>query len=340
MQLNRRDLTKGRPEAGLLYSASNDALFFSQKDKEELGRMLNLRKSILDAGEILSGKCSDLEILISGWGTPPITPALLDALPALRVVFHVGGSVRSLVGSGDLFNKGVRLSSTNPELAQSVAEFCFAQIIFAVRRVHDNMRLVRKLRTYPAIRQSADKFPLVVGLIGYGTIARALRKLLRQVPIQVLAYDPYITSEQSSMEDINLVDLMELFKASDIVSCHLPHIPATEAILQGAHFSVMKKQAVFLNTARGQVVNEAELVEVLNRRPDLWAMLDVVADEPISENHPFHDMKNVMLTPHIAGCTGLECHRLGRFAKEEINRWLNDSPLSGEVLQENLPIKA
>jgi phosphoglycerate dehydrogenase-like enzyme len=340
MPADPSSISSAKPTAGLLYSPDNDAIFFSDADKATLRQLLDLRTAILTADDIRDGRARDLEILISGWGAPVLTAEILDALPAVRIVFHVGGSVKSLTGSGELFARGIRLSSTNPALAQCVAEFCFAQVILASRHVPQNMHQLRASRSYPDTRSNPANFPLTVGLIGYGAIAKALRNMLRQLPLNVLVHDPYLAPQQAADDDVKPVDLMDLFRSADIVSCHLPHLPSTEAMLRGKHFAAMKPQATFLNTARGQVVHELECIEVLKARPDLWAVLDVVASEPISRHHPFHDMHNVLLTPHIAGCTGPECRRLGHFAVNEIRRWLNNQPMLGEVLQPHLALQA
>ncbi|MEX0325231.1 MAG: hydroxyacid dehydrogenase [Puniceicoccaceae bacterium] len=332
--------TNKRPIAALFYDPENDPIFFSIENKAELHQLLSLQSGILTAEDILAGQAKDVEILITGWGASTLTANLLEAMPSLQQVLHVGGSVKGLVGSGEVFRKGIRVGSTNPELAQSVAEFCMGQIILAGKHVPENRRFVEKNKVYPPKRYSTDNYPWVVGLIGYGAIARRLRRLLKGLTIKVWVHDPYLSREEATEEGIKLVTLPELFQGSDIVSCHLSHTKATEGMLRGDHFNAMKRRATFLNTARGQVINEEELVAVLRRRNDLWAILDVVAHEPIAENHPFHDLPNVILTPHIAGATGAECRRLGRFATEEILRWTNGEALIGEVAEETLSIRA
>jgi len=96
----------------------------------------------------------------------------------------------------------------------------------------------------------------------------------------------------------------------------------------------MREGATFINTARGEVVNEAEMIEVLKARPDLTAILDVTFPEPAATDSPLRTLPNVLLTPHIAGSMGRECARMGRFAAEEISRFLVGSPLLGEITYE------
>jgi phosphoglycerate dehydrogenase-like enzyme len=96
----------------------------------------------------------------------------------------------------------------------------------------------------------------------------------------------------------------------------------------------MKPGASFINTARGAVVNEADLIAVLREREDLFAVLDVTYPEPPAPDSPLFDLPNVLLTPHIAGSLNNECRRMGRTMVEELGRWLRGEPLRYRVGQD------
>jgi phosphoglycerate dehydrogenase-like enzyme len=102
----------------------------------------------------------------------------------------------------------------------------------------------------------------------------------------------------------------------------------------------MKRGASFINTARGSVVRENEMIAVLRERPDLYAILDVTEHEPPKTEDPLFSLKNVVLTPHIAGSVGNECRRMGRMMVEEVERYLTNQPLQGEVLRDQLDMLA
>jgi phosphoglycerate dehydrogenase-like enzyme len=93
----------------------------------------------------------------------------------------------------------------------------------------------------------------------------------------------------------------------------------------------MKKGATFINTARGHVVRENELIQVLEDRPDLQAVLDVTEQEPLPLSSPLNALPNVVLTPHIAGSQGRECQRMGQYMVDELDRYLAGSPLLWQV---------
>jgi phosphoglycerate dehydrogenase-like enzyme len=126
---------------------------------------------------------------------------------------------------------------------------------------------------------------------------------------------------------VEKVDLDEAFARGDVVSNHLAHVPGTVGMLRGAHCEAMPENATFINTGRGPTVNHAEMMEVLRRREDLTAILDVTDPEPLPIPHPLRELPNVRLTSHIAGSIGDEVIRLGRFALDDFERWQNNDPL-------------
>ena len=132
------------------------------------------------------------------------------------------------------------------------------------------------------------------------------------------------------------MSLEELFCTCDVVSLHTPNLPQTRGMITGGLLRSMKPGATFVNTARGAVVREAEMVEVLRERPDLWALLDVTDPEPPVEGSPLYSLPNVLLTPHIAGSLGPECRRMGRYMVDELRRYLAGEKLRWQVTKESV----
>jgi phosphoglycerate dehydrogenase-like enzyme len=176
-------------------------------------------------------------------------------------------------------------------------------------------------------------FDSVVGLVSVGSVARHLISLLKPFRLRIVAFDPYLSPEQAKSLGIELVSLDQLFEISHVVSLHTPALPETEGMIRGGHFSRMIKSATFINTARGSVVNEREMIDVLTRRSDLQAILDVTHPEPPSPDSLLFSLPNVILTPHIAGPLDQECRRLGSMAVDEFERYVAGQPLRGEVTE-------
>jgi phosphoglycerate dehydrogenase-like enzyme len=158
--------------------------------------------------------------------------------------------------------------------------------------------------------------------------------LLASFNFRVLAYDPFISPSTADELGVKSVSLKELFEQSDVVSLHTPHLAETEGMITGEHFSAMKPNATFINTARAQVVRQDELIEVAKKRSDLQFVLDVVYPEPPEPSSPLYDLQNVVLTPHIAGSVGMECRRMGRYMVEELERFVKGEPLRWAVTHE------
>jgi phosphoglycerate dehydrogenase-like enzyme len=114
----------------------------------------------------------------------------------------------------------------------------------------------------------------------------------------------------------------------------------TENMIRGRHIQSMKPNSAFINTARGALVHEAEMVEALESRPDIQAVLDVTHPEPPMQGSRLYTLPNVVLTPHIAGSMDAECRRMGRYMVDELRRYVNSEPLKWEITREKASIMA
>ncbi|MBI2512103.1 MAG: hydroxyacid dehydrogenase [Opitutae bacterium] len=283
-----------------------------------------------DAWRAHADALRDTEVIFSGWGAPRMDEEFLRAVPKLRAVFYAGGSVRYFVTDA-LWRRGVRLTTAQAINAIPVAEFTAAAIVLGLKRVWHYARVTRETRDFPTERPMPAAFGTVVGLVSYGTIARLVRERLRTLEVEVVVYDPLLRAEDARREGMRKVELDELFAISDAVSVHTPQLPETLGLIRGAHLERMRSGTFFLNTARGAIVNEPEMIDVLRRRPDLQAFLDVTAPEPPAADSPLYTLPNVVLTPHIAGSVGSECLRMGHAMIDEFERLRAGKPLRWEI---------
>lgn len=272
----------------------------------------------------------EAEVIFSGWGAPRMDDEFLHHAPRLRAVFYAGGSVRYFVTDA-LWRRGVRLTTAQASNAIPVAEYAASAVLLGLKRFWHYARLTSETRGFPALRPMPGAYGSVVGLVSYGAIARLTRARLRAFALDVLVYDPFLDPEEARREGLRKAGLDELFATADAVSVHTPHLPETTGMIRGHHLASMKPGGFFLNTARGEVVRETEMIEVLRRRPDLQAVLDVTAPEPPAPDSPLYSLPNVVLTPHIAGSVGRECLRLGEAMADEFERYLAGQPLRWEI---------
>jgi len=138
------------------------------------------------------------------------------------------------------------------------------------------------------------------GLNGYGTIARAVAEKMKPFGVEIIAYDPFVPHETAAKSGVKLVDFEYLLENSDFISSHVPDLPSTRKLFNEAAFSRMKKTAYLVNTGRGPVVDEDDLIRALESGEIAGAALDVTDPEPISVDSPLLKMKNVVITPHSA----------------------------------------
>lgn len=166
-----------------------------------------------------------------------------------------------------------------------------------------------------------------VGLVALGAIGRRVAGLLRPFDVEVYATDPWCSPSDAARLNVKLVSLQELFKTCDIVSLHAPWLPETEKMINRELLASMKPGATFINTARGAVVDEDALCEILRERGDLTAILDVTYPEPPPPQSPLYDLPNIVMTPHIAGSVNTEVARMGRWMVDECRRFLRGDRL-------------
>lgn len=270
------------------------------------------------------------EIIFSGWGAPRMDTEFLNHLPKLRAILYAGGSVRYFVTDA-VWQRGIRVSTAQAINAIPVAEFTVSALLLGLKRFWHFARMTRDTRDFPMERPMPGAFGSVVGLVSYGTIARLVRARLRSFELEVVVYDPFLSDEEARREGVRKVGLDELFATADAVSVHTPHLPDTVGLIKGRHIESLRAGALFLNTARGEVVDEPAMIAVLRRRSELTAVLDVTSPEPPASDSPLYTLPNVVLTPHIAGSVGRECLRMGQAMVEEYERLRAGRPLQYEI---------
>ena len=277
----------------------------------------------------------DVNFVFSGWGAPVIDEEFLKAAPNLQAVFYASGTVKGFV-TDEFWERGIRLTGANSVFVLPVAEYTISQILFCLKHGWHYALETRRQRTYPIMGDVPGAYGTTVGLISLGAIAQRVLELLRPYDLEVIAFDPFFPEEEAEELGITLGSLEDVFAKSDVVSLHAPLLPETKKMIRAEHFAAMKPGASFINTARAAVIDEAGLVEVFKKRTDLFAVLDVMWPEPPATHHPFFDLPNVIITPHIAGCLSQECRRGGQFVADELNRYLRGEPLRGEITRERL----
>ncbi|WP_369195199.1 hydroxyacid dehydrogenase [Streptomyces djakartensis] len=260
------------------------------------------------------------EILVTGWGCPPLDGTVLAAAPRLRAVLHAAGSVKSLVTPG-LRERGISVSTAAAANAVPVAEYTLAMILLAGKDVlaaRERLRTARPSSGWgvvPGIGNHGRR----VGVIGASRIGRRVLDLLRPFDLRPALTDPYVGEEEAAALGVPLLPLDELLRTSAVVTVHAPATPETHRMLGRRELALMPDGAVLINTARGALVDHDALVAHV-RSGRLTAVLDVTDPEPLPADSPLYDLPGAFVTPHLAGSQGNELARLGLAVAEEAER--------------------
>ncbi|MFC7487076.1 hydroxyacid dehydrogenase [Knoellia sp. CPCC 206453] len=265
---------------------------------------------------------TDVEVLLTGWGCPPVDASVLDRAPNLKAIVHTAGSVKHHVTQA-CWDRGIVVSSAVEENALPVAEYTLAAILFSQKRVIEVSHAYRAIRgqvAWAAAYPSMGNYRRTVGIVGASRIGRRVIELLKPFDVEVVLADPTIDDAEAQSLGATLVELDQLMTVADTVSLHAPSIPETAGMIDRQRLSLMPDGAVFINTARGALVDEAALTdELVSGR--LHGVLDVTEDDVLASDSPLWDLPNVLLTPHLAGSMGDELARLVDHALDELERW-------------------
>lgn len=168
-----------------------------------------------------------------------------------------------------------------------------------------------------------------LGIIGYGSIGRRVGRIARAFGMELLIYDPYVG--EIDVEEFGVrkaLDLPQLMKEADFITCHLKVTPATTGLISREMLELMKPTAYFINAGRGAVLDEEAMIDILRAHRIAGAAFDVYAKEPLAKDHPYRtELDNVVITPHIAGATDDVLTNHTRMMISEIRRFLKGEPL-------------
>ncbi len=223
---------------------------------------------------------------------------VLDNLPNLKCIatFSTGFNTIDLL---EAKNRGIPVCNVPVYCLQTVAQMTFALILALTNHVESHSNYVKNGMWNESIKFGQTKAPFVelwgktLGIVGYGGIGKEVAKLGKAFGMNVIAYS-------KSQKDIETVSIEEVFKNSDIVSLHCALNDDTKGLVNMELLKLMKSSALLVNTARGGLINEAELAEALANGTLAGAATDVITDEPPSTDNPLLKLDNFLVTPHIA----------------------------------------
>ncbi|MFV2067207.1 MAG: hydroxyacid dehydrogenase [Pirellulales bacterium] len=232
-----------------------------------------------------------------------VTSELIASAPRLKVIARAGAGLDN-IDTRAANDAGVVVCYSPHENSVSVAELTIGLILALARRIPAADADTRAGGWKRQVFTGIELCGKTLGVVGLGTIGTLVAQRARALDMAVLAHDDYVDSTSAQVRTLGakLVSLDQLLSEADCVVCHVPLTEETRGMFDAARFQRMKPTAMFVNTSRGEVVDEAALVEALQQKRIAGAALDVRSVEPPGRG-PLNELDNVILTPHIAAFT-------------------------------------
>ncbi len=243
--------------------------------------------------------------------------------PNLRLLVQTGGGLAH-VDLAAATARGVRIVTTGgPDYP--VVELTIGLLIALLRRIAWSDRRLHA-GEWP-MYVGEDCYGKTLGILGFGRIGSGVARVARALGMRVIAWGPTLTAERASAGGATFLPLEDVLRRADVVSVHLRLSPESRGLLNRQRLELLRPTAYLINTARGAIVDEIALLDLLRSRRLAGAALDVFTEEPLPPSHPFRQLDNVVLTPHIGWPSAGNYAHWGRRAAEEIHAFLDAAGL-------------
>jgi phosphoglycerate dehydrogenase-like enzyme len=273
--------------------------------------LLALRDHIAPGDELVA-RLADREVVVAMRERTPIDGDLLGRLPALKLLVTTG-PFNAAIDTAAARRLGITVCGTGGIITPTV-ELTWALIHALQRHLIVEDRALRAGRWQQTV--GTDLAGATLGLVGLGRIGRRVATVGHAFGMRVTAWSPNLTAERAAEAQAELLDRRTLFATADVVSLHLVLSETTRGVVGRDELAAMKPSAILINTARGGLIDEAALIEVLRANRIKGAGLDVYETEPLPAGHPLTQLPNTVLTPHLGYVTE-EC--MGRFYRDIVD---------------------
>ncbi|HEY1646548.1 MAG TPA: phosphoglycerate dehydrogenase [Terracidiphilus sp.] len=261
-----------------------------------------------------------------------VDDALLEHAPKLRVIGRAGVGVDNIDAEAAT-RRGIVVMNTPGANAVAVAELTIGLMLALARKLPAANATMHAGKWEKKSLQGAELRGKTLGILGLGRVGLEVAKRARGFGLEIVGSDPFVSAAVARESGISLVSLDELFAKSDYLTLHVGLTPQTAGVINAKTLATMKKGVRIINCARGELVDDAALVESLKSGHVAGAALDVFAQEPPKDS-PYFGLDNVILTPHIAGSTAEAQEAVGMQIAMQVREYLKLGVVQNAV---NLP---
>lgn len=232
-----------------------------------------------------------------------VTAELIDAAPELQVIARAGIGLDN-VDIEHATEKGIVVMNTPAGNTISTAEHTVAMLLSLVRKIPGADASMKQKKWEKDRFQGMEMRGKVIAVIGLGRVGMEVARRCKGLSMRVVGYDPFISKDSKLNVDIEFPDLDDIWRMADFITVHTPLNDQTKNLIHKSIIRKMKPSVCLINCARGGIINEADLFEALKNGDIAGAALDVFTEEPPVSLPPFHELNNVVLTPHLGASTG------------------------------------
>jgi D-3-phosphoglycerate dehydrogenase len=261
-----------------------------------------------------------------------VDDALMGQAPKLRVIGRAGVGVDNIDAEAAT-RRGIVVMNTPGANAVAVAELTICLMLALARKLPTANAGMHAGRWEKKNLQGMELRGKTLGILGLGRIGLEVAKRAKGFGVEIVGSDPFVSAAVARESGIKLVTLDELIAGSDYLTLHVGLTPQTTGVINAKTLAKMKKGVRIVNCARGELINDAALVEALNSGQVAGAALDVFAEEPVKDS-PYAELDNVILTPHIAGSTAEAQEAVGIQIAHQVRDYLKLGVVQNAV---NLP---
>lgn len=253
--------------------------------------------------------------------------SVLEHAASLKVAIKSGAKPTN-IDYAYAAQRGIAVGWTPGANSRSVAEYTVTVTLVSLRKILAACASVRDGEWRSPAHIGDELFGKVVGVLGFGSVGAEVARLFSALGATVVAFDPYPADADFVAAGVERVTLEELMRRSDVLTLHSTLTDETRTIVNRNTLALMKRSAIIVNTARGELISDEALLDALESKSIAGAALDVFSEEPLPIEHPFRNFDNVLLSPHVAARTIDSLTRERVWALTDIVNYLEGNRLS------------